>query len=204
MADRILRDMLLTSLRARYLTHGVRESAGRLEVATVPARHPEVGDLAITLIPPTLPAESIGVQVAMGSCLHDTFENYDTHLDLAERASRVTSDVVRFLDALFSDRLLAWVPEAGPGSGWRDHGDTAQMEPLVTDNRVYRRYVWSGPLPRWQAVPAILGRRTARDEREYEILRKFLDEGTGTDSPDRVLARELVAAYERALEDGHG
>jgi hypothetical protein len=199
MSDRSLRDMLLASLQARYLVHGVRESTARHEMATVPARHPHVGALSIAVMPTTSPAVAIGAEVRIGSRLADTFLNYDTHLDRAERATRVTADVLRFLDALFADQLLFWVAAEGPGSGWREHGDTSQMEPLVSDNRVYHRFVWSGPLSPWQAVPAILERGQIRDEREHDILERYAREhADGQEAAERARARALVDAYERA------
>jgi hypothetical protein len=199
MSDRILRDTLLASLRARYANHGVRESTARQAVAIVPARHPEVGDLSIAVTATIASNEGMGVQVSIGTRLGDTFRNYDTHLDRAERATRVTADVVRFLDALFADQLLLWVAVEGPGSGWREHGDTSQMEPLVTDNRVYHRFVWSGPLSPWQAVPAILERGAIRNEREHDILERYAREhADGPEAPERARARALVDAYERA------
>jgi hypothetical protein len=69
-------------------------------------------------------------------------------------------------------------------------------EPLVLDNLRYRPYLWSGPRPVGQAVPAILARGRLRDDREYEQLAMQLRDDT-LDGADWHLAQRLVDEYER-------
>jgi hypothetical protein len=69
----------------------------------------------------------------------------------------------------------------------------------VLDNRVYERYLWSGPLPAWQAVPAILASGTIHGDREYEIVATLLSEG-GPNPPgetERTLLERLATDYRR-------
>ena len=127
-----------------------------------------------------------------------TFTDYDFDRDPAERADRITKEVVRFLDELLKDRLLFWKATDGRNAAWRERGDAGHAEPLVVDNRTYRRYIWSGPLGPWQGAPAILERGQIRDERDYYILSAFLRDtevGSADESP-RHLASRLVTAYE--------
>jgi hypothetical protein len=167
-----------------------------------PARHAEVGD--VTVSTRSVVEASIGelvlATVAIREILHDDFYSLDTHLQPGEQAERVTRDVVRFLDHLFADRLLFWRSADEPRiGGWRECREAGQTEPLVTDDRTYAVYLWSGPLPQWRATTAILGRRSIRDERDYRILVMSLNETgeRGLRDAERELARGMIADYER-------
>lgn len=160
-----IRDLLVDTIRHRYADRSVElvEGGERGPVARFPAAHPDVGDLHVD-------TGAFGVDVHIDDILHDSFHSYDAHLDDGERNQRLLSEVLRFLDELFADRLLFWKAAEGPGIGWRERGVTGSFDPLVMDDRVYRVYLWSRPLGTWQAVPVILGRGRIETEREYEIL----------------------------------
>jgi hypothetical protein len=188
----------LAALAARFGDRGLRAGTPPEPIATFPAKHPDIGDLSVWA--PVLTQSSIGphlcVQLAIGTSLHDSFDSIDTHLPLDERLARVTRDVIRFLEKLFADQLLFWERIDGGGKGWRECENPESREPLVADNRSYRPYLWSGPRPLWQAVPAILGRGHLRDERDYELLVIQISDGA-LGGADRQLAQRLVDDYER-------
>jgi hypothetical protein len=159
----------------------------------LPASHPELGDLAIRV-----DDASFNVEIAIGEKFGTNFHNLDAHLNARERHARLATDVVRFLRELLADRLLFWRAADGRNSGWREFGVSGSREPLVLDNRVYDLYLWSGPLGRWQAIPAILGRGAIQTDREYEIIAAHLNDPTAEHfSPaQRVLAARLLAGFQ--------
>jgi hypothetical protein len=160
-----IRDLLVDTIRHRYADRSVElvEGGERGPVARFPAAHPDVGDLHVD-------TGAFGVDVHIDDILHDSFHSYDAHLDDGERNQRLLSEVLRFLDELFADRLLFWKAAEGPGIGWRERGVTGSFDPLVMDDRVYRVYLWSRPRGPRPAGPGILGRGGGVSEREYEIL----------------------------------
>jgi hypothetical protein len=191
-----IREVLISALTDRFADRGMRVGAPPGPIATFPAKHPQVGDVSVA---GSGSEGNVIVTVAVGSILFDHFHSFDDYLEAHERVGRVTKDVVRFLEELFADRLLFWRSTDGGGAGWRERGDTGYSEPLVLDNRTYERYLWSGPLAVWQAVPAIFGRGRIRDDREREILAILLEEGgpSALDEAERDIAGRLVAEYER-------
>jgi hypothetical protein len=198
-----LPEILLTALRERFTGRGMREGTPPEPLVVFPAPHPELGELQISV--ESNAQGTLGgvlmVSVTIDRILADHFNSLDTHLDDTTRAARVTKDVVRFLDFLFADRLLIWVSADTPWrGGWRERIDASDPEPLVLDDRLYRRYLWSGPLPLWQATPAILARGCVRDERDYHILRGRIQESGPDDlhGHEREQAARLIDEYERA------
>jgi hypothetical protein len=170
-------------------------------VVRFPEVHPAIGDASVWI-----PNERLGsneqvcsAAVSVGALMeHYSFDNYDTHLPLRQRATHVAGDVVRFLRELFADRLLLWRSADGLKVAWRERGDVGHLEPLVIDDRTYHRYLWSGPLPPWRATLAILAKGRIADDREYHlVLQRLNDSGPeGFIVPDRDLARRLIADYE--------
>jgi hypothetical protein len=188
----------LAALAARFGDHGLRAGVPPDPIATFPAQHPGIGDVSVWA--PELTESSLGpylhVQFKIGALLHDSFDSIDTHLPLDERVARVTRDVVRFLEKLFGDHLLFWERVDGGHKGWRECATSESLEPLVADNHAYRPYLWSGPRPIWQAVPAILARGHVGSDRDYELLVAHLRDDA-LDGADRQRAQRLVDAYER-------
>jgi hypothetical protein len=170
-------------------------------LVTFAAAHTDVGDVRIAR--PIVGSSSIGeilyVEVAIGGIISNEFENFDSHLDMNQRAARLTGDVVRFLQELFADRLLFWKATDGRNAAWRECANAVTVEPLVSDARTYRMYLWSGPLGEWRAIPGIFARRRIRDEREYQILSTLMAV-TGPDAlqgTERDLGLRLIADYDR-------
>jgi hypothetical protein len=210
-----IRDVLLAALLDRFGDQALRvdapagaERTGLGDpIAWFPAKHPEVGEASVwvTEIHQSSFGTVLTAAVAIGEIIHDSFHNYDAHLDEGERAERVTKDVVRFLAELFADRLLFWRSTDGRRAGWRERGDAGSSEPLVLDDRAYRTWVWSGPLSVWQAIPTILARGRIQDDREYQIIvTRLEDEGAeGFQGAERDLASRLAAEYDR-VRNGMG
>jgi hypothetical protein len=71
----------------------------------------------------------------------------------------------------------------------------------VIDDRMYNRYLWSGPLPQWRASAAILAKGRIADDREYQVVLWRLSKSVpdGFVGSEHALARRLVADYERGL-----
>jgi hypothetical protein len=192
-----IHDDLLSMRTTRFAQHGLRTDTAPDVLAVFPMAHPDVGDLRIGRVADE--QFPLSVDVMIGDALYYRFDNFDPP-DEPERSARLTKYLAEFLDALFADRLLFWKAVDGGNGEWRTGGDTADYEPLVTDNRTYRRYVWSHPLPVWQAAPAIVRRGRIRDERDYQILVLSLDDEATKplEGPDRDAARRLVAEYQRS------
>ena len=191
-----IRESLLAAVMERFGDRNPRIGTPPDPLVEFPAQHPAVGDVLITDVSS---GSHMAVTVLVGAVMADTFHSYDVHLEPAERARRLTNDVVRLLQELFADRLLMWRSTDGRNPGWRERGDADYTEPLVIDNRTYERYLWSGPLPEWQAVPAIATRGRIRDDREYQLVAALLD-GLGPDDLEpaqRELLARLAAEYDR-------
>ncbi len=192
--------LLVRTLVQRFGGGDIRLGLPPGPVAVFRAQHPAVGDASVSaeLVGPA--ADSPRATIAIGDILDDDFYSLDDHLPAAERARRVTREVVRFFEYLFADRLLFWRPADGHRTAaWRELAVAGQGEPLVTDGRSYQVYLWSGPLPAWRATTAILRRRTIRDERDYQILVACLEgpDARELSRSDLDLARRLVAQYDR-------
>jgi hypothetical protein len=192
-----IRDDLLSMLTTRFGQRGLRTDTAPDVLAVFPMAHPDVGDLRIGRVADE--QFPLSVDVTIGDALYYRFDNFDPPEE-PERTARLTKYLAEFLDALFADRLLFWKAVNGGNGEWRTGGDAAEYEPIVTDNRTYRRYVWSHPLPVWQAAPAIVRRGRIRDEREYQILVLSLDDEAPEplEESARDAGRRLVAEYERS------
>jgi hypothetical protein len=191
-----VREGVAAALAGRFGSGVLRAGAPGGAIAVLPARHPDVGD---AIVHDAAAGPVASVTISVGQILGEAFDNFDSHLDEEARAARLANDVVRFLAELSADRLLLWRSTDGRHRGWRERGDAGHTEPLVLDNRVYERYLWSGPLPAWQAVPAILASGTIHGDREYEIVATLLSEG-GPNPPgetERTLLERLATDYRR-------
>ena len=195
-----IREPLLAAVMERFGDRHPRIGMPPDPLVVFPAKHPAVGDVRVTDVSV---APNMAVTVLVGAVMADTFRSFDVHLEPAERARQLTNEVVRLLQELFADRLLMWRSTDGRNPAWRERGDAGYIEPLVSDNRTYERYLWSGPLPEWQAVPAIATRGRIRDDREYQLVAALLDGvGPGALEPtQRELLARLAAEYIRDSEE---
>ena len=186
-----LRDRLVSALIERFENRGPNLGTSGDLIASFPAQHPEVGDARVS-------ANDAGARVAVGDIVEEHFFLWPSEPDLPAATNRVVEYVVRFLEALFADRLLCWRSVDGANPAWRERSDESGFGPLVPDDRIYRRYLWSGPLPLWQASPVIFARGYVQDSREHTILwLRLNDTGPqGFQGAERDAAARLVADYE--------
>lgn len=194
MTDRMaIRDILVPMLVDRFADRGLRLGDPPDPIAVFPAAHPEVGEVRIS-------DRDTSADVAVGDIAYDHFFNpYDEERGTDTAAAGIAKEVVRFLQELFTDRLLMWRSSDGRTRGWRERGDAGHSAPLVVDDREYRTYVWSGPLGVWQATPTVLARGSIHDDREYEIMVQRVN-NDGPDrlqGPERDALRRIVEEYER-------
>jgi len=195
--------LLLAALIERFRDHRPRVGAATEPLVNFPAKHASIGD--VTIERPDLVTSTLGsillVRVAIGNLFNYEFENFDAHLGIRRRAERLTEDVVRFLQELFADRLVFWQAADGGSRGWREWPYSGSPEPLVSDDRLYRIYIWSWPVGEWQASPCILARGEIRDDREYHILKTRMA-ATDQEAPEAT-AREMMVRVIAEYERGH-
>jgi hypothetical protein len=187
-------DILVPVLVERFSDRGLRLGAPPDPIALFPAKHPDVGDVRVW-------AEPYSARLAVGEIVweHFNLNLWEPELDIKQASDRIANDVVRFLQELFTDRLLFWQSIDGKKAAWRERGDVGYSGPLVIDDRLYRTYLWSAPLSLWQATPAIFARGHIRDDREYHIMFVRLNDAgpDGFQGTERDVASQLVADYER-------
>jgi hypothetical protein len=191
------RDPFIAALRRHFGPDSFIEGAPPDPVAIFPAKHPDVGEVKIWL--PTWTPSTIGlmglVRVAIGTQFVQQFENLDTHLNREERSTRLTADIIRFLEKLFADRLLLWRGVQDRHiSKWRECSSPASFEPIAIDNEEYALYLWSGPRGTWRLVPAILNRGAIRNDVEWELLRQQVADDVLV-GEERGLAVRLLKGY---------
>jgi hypothetical protein len=186
-----IRDVLVPVLLERFSDRGLLLGTRPDPIASFPANHPDVGDAKVW-------DEGFGARVAVGEIARETFHLWPSD-DAKEATDRIAKSVVRFLQELFGDRLLFWQSIDGRNPAWRERGDVGHSEPLVLDDRIYRTYLWSGPLSLWQATPTIFARGHIRDDREYQIMFVRLNDAgpDGFQGSERDVASQLAADYER-------
>jgi hypothetical protein len=186
-----IRDLLMPVLVERFSDRGLRLGTRPDPIASFPAKHPDVGDARVF-------DECHGARVAVGEIAEEDFHLLPSD-DVKEATDRIAKSVVQFLQALFDDRLLFWKSIDGRNAAWRERGDVGYSEPLVLDDRLYRTYLWSGPVSLWQATPTIFARGNIRDDREYQIMFGRLNDAgrDGFQGTERRVASQLVADYER-------
>jgi len=186
-----IRDLLVPELVERFADRGLRLGTPPDSIASFPAKHPDVGDVRVW-------DEGLGARVAVGEIVWEHFRLWPSD-DVKEATERIGKSVIRFLQELFADRLLFWQSIDSRNAGWRERGDVGYSEPLVLDDRMYRTYLWSGPVSLWQATPAIFARGRIQDDREYQIMFVRLNDGgpDGFRGTEREIANQLVAEYER-------
>jgi hypothetical protein len=105
-------------------------------LVTIPAKHPEVGDLTICDFGDEL-------VVHVGRLTHAHFANYDDSLSLERKAEEIASQVLDFVQAVLRDEIEIF--GNGQRGGHRERG----LKPRGTLSRYFfgkKTYVWSGPL----------------------------------------------------------
>ena len=123
---------LVTRLAPRFSERGLEIHEGPHPVVTIPAAHPEVGDIAID-------DDGDELTLHLGHHTHSHFSPFDYSRPVAEYADALVDQVVEFLDEVLADRIVIWSSTRGGGSYPR-----GERDPLGFADA--RHYVWSGPL----------------------------------------------------------
>ena len=123
-------DTLLPMLMGRFPQAGIRLESGEPRRATIPAAHPDVGEIV-------LQDDGHEITAFIGRFTHSHFSNYDD-IPESEKEQVIAEDVAQFLEDLFADRVVMWGSHDS-GGGWRsiDYGDAPQPK--------RNEYVWTGP-----------------------------------------------------------
>lgn len=131
--------LLLAEFAHRFPDRTFRADAPPQPVATFPAAHPDVGEVSVW-------DDGGEATVAVGDITHGHFDCYDEGLSAIDRRRRVANDVAKFLELLFSDRVLLWhSPGPNPRSGGWQVIDASSSYSIMDGGDV--TYLWSGPTP---------------------------------------------------------
>jgi len=129
-----IRELLLPELQRRFPDRELKLGLPPDPIAIFPAIHPEIGDVEIW-------DDDIEATIGIKDVTHGHFNPYDSSLSPDELAEQVTSDVLDFLTALFSDRVLFWVANDASRGGWQLlEYDQPQFHPNS------KHFLWSGPV----------------------------------------------------------
>jgi hypothetical protein len=112
------------------------DDAGQLRI---PARHPEVGDLLITL-------DDGEITVFVGNFTHRHFTPHDA---AATYEASTTEDCVRdaleYVCGILNDRWVLWTYPGGAGGSYRLGSEADPAEDVPVSGEQVVRYLWSGP-----------------------------------------------------------
>ncbi|MFL6500678.1 MAG: hypothetical protein ACJ8LL_08205 [Candidatus Udaeobacter sp.] len=123
-------DTLVPMLRSHYPDLHFTGPSSQPPQITIPASHPDVGDVV-------LQDDEEEITAYLGHFTHRHFSNYDD-VPTSEKEKVIAKDVVRFLDDLFTDRIVMWGSHRGMGGS---HSiDSPSLLSLAR-----KKYVWSGP-----------------------------------------------------------
>ena len=123
-------DVLVPILRTRFPDLAFTGPSGKPPQLTIPAAHPEVGDIV-------LQDDDEEITAFLGHFTHRHFSNYD-EIPTAEKEKLIAEDVASFLEDLFADRIIMWGSPRGMGGSHPI--DSSSLRRLGR-----RKYVWSGP-----------------------------------------------------------
>jgi hypothetical protein len=139
----VIRDHLIPALQSEFVGWDMVFDVPPSPIVTFPAVQPEIGRVFVY-------DEKHEALVVIEHVTHTHFNAYPPASE-AERAAIIAEDVVEFLKALFSDRVLLFVSSSGRGNGWTrlDVGSESQdflsavrsVVPLPS----MRYFLWSRP-----------------------------------------------------------
>jgi hypothetical protein len=131
-AQSVLSALLLPVLRERFPGRGLVEGTPPAPCVHFPGTHLGIRGVSIY-------DDGDELTVYIDDLTHGHFAEYDNTLTEAEREHRIVEAVVKFLSALFADRVAVW-GQANVGGGWYHiDRDSSFVQPGTQE------YVWSGP-----------------------------------------------------------
>lgn len=105
----------------------------------IPARHPEVGDLLITV-------DDGEITVFVGNFTH---RHFTPHEGTAAYAANTIEDCVRnaleYVCGILNDQWVLWAYPGGAGGSYRLGAEAEPKEDVPQPDEEVVRYVWSGP-----------------------------------------------------------
>lgn len=105
----------------------------------IPARHPDVGDLLITL-------DDGEITVFVGNFTH---RHFTPHEGAATHAASTVEDCVRdaieYVCGIVNDQWILWAYPGGAGGSYRIGAETEPSADVPLSDEEVVRYVWSGP-----------------------------------------------------------
>jgi hypothetical protein len=131
----MIRDHLIPALKREFSGWEVAFDGPPQPIATFPAAQPAVGRVLVY-------DDGDEATVLVENVTHSHFNPYDEKLSEAQRDEMVTEDVVDFLKALFSDRVLLHSSPDNRSGGWTrlDLEDgPVELSPS------FRYFLWSRP-----------------------------------------------------------
>jgi hypothetical protein len=131
----MIRDNLIPALKREFAGWEIAFSAPPQPIATFPAAQPAVGRVLVY-------DDGDEATVLIEKVTHGHFNPYDEKLSENQRDEMVTDDVIDFLKALFSDRVLLHSSADNRTGGWMrlDLKDgPVELSPSL------RYFLWSRP-----------------------------------------------------------
>jgi hypothetical protein len=138
MSQSMIRDQLIPALRSEFAGWEIDFSPEAPALAAFPASQQAVGRVLIY-------DDGDEATVAIENITHGHFNFYDESLREEEREKIIVEDVVRFLKALFSDRVLLYASGNRGFGGWT-RLDLSDGTPQLSPSLSY--FLWSKPYPR--------------------------------------------------------
>ncbi len=139
----MIRDSLVPALKREFGDWDIQFDTPPQAIATFPAAQPEVGKVLVY-------DNGDEVTVTIEKITHGHFRAYGESIPEAQGDESVTEDVIDFLHALFSDRILLHCSYDGRTGGWTriDLAQDGSAEFLKSR----RYYLWSRPFENYDNV----------------------------------------------------
>ena len=132
----MIRDRLIPALKREFAGWEIQFDTPPQPIATFSAAQPAVGRVLVY-------DDGAEATVLIEKITHGHFNPYDEKLSEAQKDEIVTEDVIDFLRALFSDRVLLHCTPDGPMGGWT-RMDLAHDGPVeLSPSQQY--FLWSRP-----------------------------------------------------------
>jgi hypothetical protein len=112
------------------------DDGGQLKI---PARHPDVGDLLITL-------DDDEITVFVGNFTHRHFTPHEAAATYAESTIEdCVRDALEYVRGILNDQWVLWMYPGGAGGSYRLGAEADPTEDAPLPDEPVLRYVWSGP-----------------------------------------------------------
>ena len=129
------RDQFIAEIEKSFSGQEMKIDREKNPMITFPAAQKDVGDVF-------LQDDGNEITVFVEKITHGHFACYETNITEHEREATITEDVINFLQALFSDKVLLFTTADKRSGGWATLApDKDPMQ--LSANRTY--YLWSKP-----------------------------------------------------------